>query len=89
MNTKRRIEIFSAGCPVCDETIQLVNDIACSSCEVSVLDMNEPSVAARAKDIGARTVPVVSVDGELVSCCAGAGPDEGTLRSAGIGQPIA
>ena len=88
MNTKRRIEIFSAGCPACEETIQLVNEIACSSCEVSVLDMREPSVAARAKDIGVRTVPAVSLDGELVSCCAGAGPDERALQTAGIGQPI-
>ena len=87
MNTKRKVEIFSAGCPVCEETIQLVNDIACPSCEVSVLDTNEPSVAARVRDVGLRTVPAVCVDGELVSWCAGTGPDEGALRSAGIGHP--
>ncbi len=88
MNTKRRVEIFSAGCPVCEETIQVVGETACSSCEVSVLDMSEPSVAVRAKNIGVRTVPAVSVDGELVSCCAGAGPNERALQTAGIGQSI-
>ena len=88
MSTRRKIEIFSAGCPVCEETIQTVNDIACPSCDVSVLDTNEPGVAARAKAIGVRTVPAVSVEGELVSCCAGGGPDERALRTAGIGQPI-
>jgi hypothetical protein len=29
MTTKRKIEIFSAGCPACEETIQLINSIAC------------------------------------------------------------
>lgn len=87
MSTRRKIEVFSAGCPVCEETIQLVNDIACPSCEVTVLDTNEPGAAMRAKEMGVRTVPAVSVGGELVSCCAGAGPVESTLRAAGIGQP--
>jgi Zn2+/Cd2+-exporting ATPase len=49
MNNKRRIEIFSAGCPVCEETIALVNRISCPSCEVEVLDMRQPNVALRAK----------------------------------------
>ena len=38
MATKRTIEIFSAGCPACEETVTLVNRIACPSCDVTVLD---------------------------------------------------
>jgi len=49
MATKRKIEIFSAGCAVCDETIELVNEIACPSCEISVLDMRDKTVAERAR----------------------------------------
>lgn len=86
MTAKRKIEIFSAGCPACDETVSLVNQMACSSCEVSVLDMNEPAVASRAKSLGIRSVPAVLVDGKLADCCTGRGPDEATLRTAGIGQ---
>ena len=89
MTTTRSIEIFSAGCPACEETIQLVNRIACSSCEVSVLDMRVAEVAARAKKLGIRSVPAVLIDGELADCCAGRGPDEATLRAAGLGQPLA
>ncbi len=89
MHTTRKIEVFSAGCPVCEETIELVNRIACQSCEVTVLDMNDPSVASRAKSIGIRSVPSVLIDGQLADCCAGRGPDEAMLRSAGLGQPIA
>ena len=87
MSTKRKVEVFSAGCAVCEETIQLVNSIACPSCEVSVLDVKEASVAKRAKSLGVRSVPAVVVDGVLADCCAGRGPDQATLRSMGVGQP--
>jgi len=83
---KRKIEVFSAGCPICEETVQLVNQIACPSCEVSVLDMSEPTVANRAKSLGIRSVPAVVIDGKLADCCAGRGPEEGVLRAAGVGQ---
>ena len=87
MPTKRTIEVFSAGCPTCEETINLVNSVACSSCEVSVLDMHDVAIATRAKQLGIRSVPAVVIDGKLADCCAGRGPDEATLRAAGLGQP--
>jgi len=87
MNAKRQVEIFSAGCPVCQETIDLVKRLACQSCEVTVLDMSKRDVAQRAKQLGVRSVPAVAVNGQLAGCCAGRGPDEGTLRAAGLGQP--
>jgi len=86
MSTKRKIEIFSAGCPVCEDTIQLVNRIACPSCEVAILDMSEPAVARRAKSLGIRSVPAVVIGGKLADCCTGRGPEEETLRAAGVGQ---
>lgn len=88
MTTKRKIEIFSAGCPACEETVQLVNRIACPSCDVVVLGMNDPAVASRAKSLGIRSVPAVAINGRLADCCTGRGPDEGVLRAAGLGQPI-
>jgi glutaredoxin len=88
MSTKRKIEIFSAGCPLCDETIQLVQKIACQSCEVSVLDMNDVAIETRAKTLGIKSVPAVVIDGVLADCCAGKGHNEDTLRDAGIGEPI-
>ena len=86
MSNKRTIEVFSAGCPACQETVDLVNQVACPSCEVSVLDMNDDSVAARAKQLGIRSAPAVVIDGKLADCCSGHGPDEATLRAAGLGQ---
>ena len=88
MNAKRTIEMFSAGCPACEDTIALVNRVACPSCDVTVLDMNNPEVASRAKRLGIRSVPAVVINGELADCCAGRGPDEQTLRASGVGQPL-
>ena len=88
MNNKRRIEIFSAGCPVCEETIALVNRISCPSCEVEVLDMRQPDVALKAKKYGIQSVPGVVIDGNLADCCEGRGPEESSLRAGGLGVPI-
>jgi len=86
MASKRKIEVFSAGCPACGEIVELVNQIACPSCDVSVLDMNDATVAGRAKSLGIRSVPAVVIDGKLADCCAGRGPEEASLRTAGVGQ---
>jgi glutaredoxin 3 len=88
MNARRKIEVFSAGCSACDDVIDLINQVACPSCEVTVLDMHDPAVATRAKSLGVRSVPAVAIDGALAGCCAGRGPDEAVLRAAGIGTPL-
>ena len=88
MNAKRKVEIYSAGCPVCEDTIQLVNRISCPSCDVSVLDMRDHGVGKRATALGVRSVPAVAIDGKLASCCAGRGPNEAFLRAAGLGVAI-
>ena len=87
MTAKRKVEVFSAGCQACEETIALINRIACPSCEVAVLDMRKPDVAERAKALGICSVPAVVVDGKLADCCAGRGPEESDLRAAGLGKP--
>jgi glutaredoxin 3 len=88
MGARRRVEVLGAGCALCEETIAMVRRIACPSCEVELLDMREPAVAARAKTLGVATVPAVVIDGRLAACCAGAGPGEAALRAAGIGAPL-
>jgi glutaredoxin 3 len=84
---KRTVEVFSAGCPACEPTVQLVKSLACPSCDVQVLDMNKLDVAAKAKRYGVTTVPAVVIDGKLASCCTGAGPNKEALRAAGVGVP--
>ena len=88
MTNNRKIEDFSAGCSVCRETIDMVKRNACQNCDVTVLDMNDAAVAGRAKNLGISSVPAVVIDGKLTDCCAGSGPDEATLKAAGLGQPL-
>lgn len=88
MATRRQIEIFSAGCSVCEETVNLVHSIACPSCEVTVLDMKDTGIAERARNLGIQSLPAVVIDGQLADCCAGRGVDDETLRRAGVGQPL-
>lgn len=88
MTAKRKIEVFSAGCQVCQQAVEQVKQLACPSCEVQVLDMQDMAVAARAKTLGIRSLPAVAINGQLADCCAGRGLDESKLRAAGIGQPL-
>lgn len=87
MTAKRKVEVFSAGCPACAEVVALVQGLACPSCAVAVLDMHDSEVAKRAKTLGVRSVPAVAIDGQLADCCMGRGVDEASLRAAGLGQP--
>ena len=87
MADKRKIESFSAGCALCDETVERVIRVACPSCEVEVLDLRQADVARRARQLGVRGVPAVVVDGNIADGCAGRGADEAFLRATGMGTP--
>ena len=84
MQQEHHIEIFRAGCPTCQDGIQLVNRLAGGAHQVEVHDMHQKEVANRAASLGIRSVPAVIIDGQLPSCCAGRGPDEESLRAAGL-----
>lgn len=88
MEFTRKVEVFSAGCPACDETIELVKSIACSSCEIEIHDMHQPEAAAKAKRYGVKTVPAVVINGKLAGCCSGGGVDPDVLRAEGLGAPL-
>jgi glutaredoxin len=79
---RRKIEIFTAGCATCNETVDLVKRIAGSTHDIAIHDMHQAHIAVRAKQHGIKSVPSVVVDGKLAGCCAGRGPDEAILREA-------
>ena len=85
MNTNRNIEIFSAGCPICRILSWQIQEAACSSCDIEVLDLQDQTIAARALSLGIRSIPAVVIDGVLADCCSGRGPDLDVLRAAGLG----
>jgi len=88
MAAKRKIEVYSAGCAVCEEVIDMVKRTAGPSDEVIVHDMKDTNIAKRAKSLGINSVPSVVINGELADCCSGRGVDEQVLRAAGLGQPL-
>ena len=85
---QRTIEIFSAGCRACEETIELVRRVACRSCDVQIVDVRQAESYERAKKYGIRKFPAVVIDGKLAECCAHPGVNEQTLRGMGLGVSL-
>ena len=64
---KRRIEVFTAGCPVCAETLDLVTEAVRScGCEVVERRCSGEERCAEAKQYGIRAMPTIVVDGEIM-----------------------
>lgn len=86
----RIVEVFIAGCPLCDEAVKLVRATACPNCEVKVYDLRDGCATNECRDLAARygvkTVPTVVVDGRLADCCRGGGVTEAGLLAAGVGS---
>lgn len=88
MSDKRKVEIFSAGCTVCEDAIELVQNLGCSSCEVEILDMHNDVIAKKAAVLGVKSLPAIAVNGVLADCCNTRGDDKEKLRAAGVGRPL-
>ena len=86
----RKVEVFTAGCPLCDETVKMVQDLACESCEVSIYNLQSktPEYLAKAKFYGVNSVPTVVVNGKVLDCCKRGTISREDPETAGIGQPI-
>ena len=80
MLNKRKVEVFSAGCALCHEVIDVVRQQVGSSSEFIVRDMLDARSLARAERFGIRSVPAVVIDGKLASCCKGRGVDLRVLK---------
>lgn len=85
---KRKVEVFTAGCPVCTDLVDLVKATVCPDCEVSIYNLNQGQGVAEAKRYGVTAVPSVVVEGKLLDCCKRTHPTEHDLKAAGIGQPL-
>ena len=88
MSDPRTVEVFTAGCPLCDDAVSQVRELACDSCDVRVVSLQEESGAQRAEAVGVQSVPAVAVNGTLAACCQDRGVNEDDLRAAGIGEPL-
>lgn len=89
--SKRLIEVFTAGCPLCDETVKLVRELACSNCEVQIWDLREEQATDESREkvsqYGIHQVPAVIVNGKLAECCQNQQQiTRESLIAAGVGQ---
>jgi thioredoxin family protein len=84
---KRQVEVFTAGCPLCEPVVQLVQELACPDCDVTVYDLRESGVE-RARQHAVQRVPGVVVDGRLAPCCQGGKVSREQLQAAGIGRRL-
>ena len=52
MTAKRQIDIYSARCAICSDAVELVEDLTCFSCEITIKDITDDSVPSEAKGLG-------------------------------------
>lgn len=90
-STKRTIEMFTAGCPICEEAVALVKSLVCPSCDLRIYDLREGCATNECRDktkrYGVTAVPAVAVNGVLLDCCRRELITVDRLGAAGIGQP--
>lgn len=82
--SNRQVEVFTAGCALCEPVVELVQELSCGECAVTVHDVHDVG-AEPAQKYGISALPAVVVNGQLLSCCAHRGPSRDELVAAGIG----
>lgn len=81
-----KIELFSAGCPLCQAVAKKIESLAGPDCNVRVHDLHNGPVAVKAAErYGIQRVPSVVIDGQLAACCTAGAVDESVLKAAGLG----
>jgi glutaredoxin 3 len=86
MATKPKIEVFSAGCPLCLQAIEMVRREAGSSSEIIIRNMTDARDFGRATALGVRSVPAIAIDGKLMS--SGGGVDVQILRDVVLARAL-
>ncbi len=61
----RRIEVFTADCPLCKETLSLLKQEACQECEIIERRCSGDECCEPAKGYDIKAVPTVVVDGKI------------------------
>ncbi|MEP6601957.1 MAG: glutaredoxin [Nitrospirota bacterium] len=88
--TKRYVDVFTGGCPICDEAVNVVKSVACPNCDVQMYDSREGSSTnegrEKARQYGITAVPAAAVNGVLLDSCRRGTITASSLREAGIGQ---
>ena len=87
MSPKRKIEVFTAGCTICDEALSQIKAAACPDCYIIVYDLREDCETMECRDKphehGIKAVPDVVIDAKLADSGDGRGVELYALKKAG------
>lgn len=87
---KRKIELFTACCAVCEPVIGMVKSMASNSCDVIIYNLSQlydtKECLEKVKVYGIKGLPAIAVNGKLLSCCENKGISVDVLKNAGIGK---
>ncbi|KAI9129920.1 thioredoxin [Acaryochloris sp. CCMEE 5410] len=70
--TQHSKEVFKEDCPICDGTVQSVEELACPSCKIQIWHLGADDTAQRleqATQYGIHRVPAMVVNSKLSGCC--------------------
>ena len=90
---KRRIEVFTAGCPVCNPVVDLVKSFADEEYnEITIYDLVKQceikECVSKVEEYGIKRLPAIAVNGQLLSCCNNNGITKEDLLNAGITEKL-
>ncbi len=60
------IEVFISGCPICRETIRIIEASKCPECRLVIYNLQEtPEAMAKAEEYGVKATPTIIIDGKI------------------------
>lgn len=63
----RRIEVFTAGCPLCKDTLKMVTEATkYCGCEIIERRCGGDACCVEAVRYGVKTIPAIAIDGVIV-----------------------
>lgn len=67
---KHKIEVFTAGCDLCKETMEVIQKAACSECAITEYNIRkkcESEICLRkAEEYGIKAVPTLIIDRNII-----------------------
>jgi hypothetical protein len=90
---KQKIEVFTAGCPVCQPVIELVKSLENEEFnEITVYDLvkngETTECVSKLEEYGIKRLPAIAINGQLLDSCKNNGITKKDLIGAGLKEKI-
>lgn len=86
--TRKKIELFTAGCPVCSPVVEWVTSGIAEDCDLTIYDVvkqcETKECLSKVVEYGIKALPAVAVNGRLLDCCQSVGISKQQLIHAGV-----